>query len=819
MKKKWPLVTAVCLVLLLLAGLFQNTPALLYGTEGQPSDQQLAQRLQDVIALYIDSPTALVNNQETKLDAGNDFVTPLIMSNRTIVPVRFIAESLGAQVLWDEKAQTITINLSGKTIQLTLNKTEMKVAGATKTLDAAPVIYLGRTYVPLRAVSEAFDKKVDYKDGLIMIAASSADTAKLWEPALAAQVSSRINGLPVLGSAENLQRLLAGTEDQSIVYSLDSSMKRAANMEAQAAAPSAASADSGSADYSRTNVQVEGVDEGDLVKTDGRYIYQVSGQRVIVSQAYPADAMKVIAVLSTGEADFQPQELYVDESNLVVIGQGYSNTPRVYDQPASAKRMIAPDIYPYYYSSPKTKAVIYSIKDKQNITKLREVELDGNYVSSRKIGSALYLVANQYVNWYRGAEEPIILPAYRDTAVKNEAVEIPYSEIRCFPPVAHPNYLLIAGLDLAKPEEAAQVSAYLGSGESIYVSEDHLFVAVSQRQYRILPLAGAAIAPADNTEKTQIFKFALDQGKVAYEHKGEVPGRILNQFSMDEFKENFRIATTVGYSSWSGSEPTSQNNLYVLDKAMGIIGRIENIAPGEQIYSTRFMGERAFMVTFRTVDPLFVLDLSAPATPKILGALKIPGYSDYLHPYDANHLIGFGKDTVEVAQKDGQGKTIGTTAYYLGMKVALFDVTDVTNPKELFSEKIGDRGTDSELLHNHKALLFDKERNLLAFPVTLMEVKGGAAIDSRSNMPEYGQFTFQGALVYKIDLARGFDLQGRITHMTQEDLLKAGYSYADPAKEIHRILTIEDSLYTLSDSQIKANALLGLKEQNNLLLP
>ncbi|MDX9872182.1 MAG: beta-propeller domain-containing protein [Clostridia bacterium] len=817
--KKWPQIAVLGLILVLLAGLFHYAPDALYGSENQMPPGKSAARLQGVIALYIDSPTALVNNQETKLDAGNEFITPLIVANRTIVPVRFIAESLGGRVLWEEKTQTVTIDAGGKTIHLTLNKPEIRIGGETKALDAAPLVYLGRTYVPLRAVSEAFGKKIDYKDGLILIAEDSADGASSWDSALTAQIASRINGLPVLGSADNLKRLLAEVEEQAGLYGSPSLMKRAANATMQQAAipeaAASAAADTGSAGYSQTNVQVEGVDEGDLVKTDGRYIYQVSGQRVIVSQAYPPESMKVTAVLSTGEADFAPQEIYVDDMNLVVIGRSSSGGIRPMDAAVSSKR-IAP---PYYYYTPKTKALIYNIRDKQNIIKIREIELDGTYVSSRKIGSALYLVANQYVNYYRGQEEPIVLPAYRDTAVKDETVEIPYSQIHCFPPVTHPNYLLVAGLDLSKPQEAAQISAYLGSGENIYVSEDHLFVAVSQHQYRIMPLAAtSSITPVDLSEKTQIFKFSLDNGKVTYAHKGEVPGRILNQFSMDEFQKNFRIATTVGYS-WSGGEQASKNNLYVLDSGMGIIGRIENIAPGEQIYSTRFMGERAFMVTFKTVDPLFVLDLSTPTMPRILGALKIPGYSDYLHPYDANHLIGFGKDTVEVAQKDRQGKTVGTSAYYLGMKVALFDVTDVANPRELFVEKIGDRGTDSELLHNHKALLFDKERSLMAFPVTVMEVQGGAQIDSRSNMPAYGQFAFQGAYIYNIDLNKGFALKGRITHLSREDLLKAGYSGADPAKAVQRILRINDTLYTLSDTQIKAHSLGALSEQSSLLLP
>jgi uncharacterized secreted protein with C-terminal beta-propeller domain len=276
---------------------------------------------------------------------------------------------------------------------------------------------------------------------------------------------------------------------------------------------------------------------------------------------------------------------------------------------------------------------------------------------------------------------------------------------------------------------------------------------------------------------------------------------------MDEHEDYFRIATTTG-EIWREDEFTSKNNIYVLDSTMNTIGSVQDIAPGEQIYSVRFMDDRAYMVTFRLTDPLFVIDLKNPREPSILGALKIPGYSDYLHPYDENHIIGFGKDSVEVK---GQ-------AFYTGMKIAMFDVSDVSNPVLKFSEIIGDRGTESELLRNHRALLFSREKGLMAFPVTVMEVKSGSKFD-RNGIPNYGEFIFQGAYVYNVDPIKGFVLKGKVTHLNKEDMLKSGIYWYNSDKNISRIIYIDDILYTISDRILKANRLEDMTQINQIEIP
>lgn len=589
--------------------------------------------------------------------------------------------------------------------------------------------------------------------------------------------------LPSIGSLKNLRDLIKSNSNYySGIYRRDSIGVVPEGM-AIAPAPtkaveSAASDESKAAgSYSTTNVQVQGVDEADIVKTDGQYIYQVNNRQIVIARAYPAEDMKLVSTLQFTDESFTPLELYVDDKRLIVIGNTFLQESMV-------------------------KAVIYDISDRANIKKLRETEVTGNYVSSRKIGSALYLAANKYIDYYRIMDEQNEppLPAYRDTADKGNPgfKSISYPDIRYFPDFPEPNYLLVAGLDLDRPEQKMTVNTYLGAGQNIYASTENLYVTVTQYQ-----------APGAGTE---IYKFALSGGQAEYKGKGQVPGTVLNQFSLDENNGYFRIATTKRNAGfWAEQKP--ENNVYVLDNTLKITGRLENIAPGESIYSVRFMGDRAYMVTFKKVDPLFVLDLKDPKAPKILGALKIPGYSDYLHPYDENHIIGFGKDAVEAAPESRPA--IGSNvAFYQEMKIALFDVSDVTHPVEKFKEVIGDRGTDSELLRNHKALLFDRNKNLLAFPVTVMEIKN----KNDTDVTRYGEFAFQGAYVYNLDLTGGFRLKGRITHLEFNDYPNPGYGWYNGDKNVERLLYIDDSLYTLSKGMIKANDLQTLQEKNVLKL-
>lgn len=614
--------------------------------------------------------------------------------------------------------------------------------------------------------------------------------------------------LPVVGTLEKLQALLEQINDDVVYYQSDTVKESAVPL--PSAAPQDSGKNSGAAssaqEYSATNVQVEGVDEADIVKTDGEYIYQVDNRRIVISKVYPADNMKIQKVIQFGDQTFSPLELYVDGSFLVLIGTG---TNTIYQYEIEPGQFV--EVFPPPSGSDRyVKAIVYDIRNKGNIKKVRELELEGDYVSSRKLGSALYLVANRGIDQYRIMDGEPDLPGYKDSLSGTETIQIGLDKIRYFPDCPSPNYLVVAGLNLGQPSKAPEVSSYLGSGENIYVSQSALYVAVSRSEYPVSKEV-RGILPMPVSTNTTIYKFALNSGNVNYTASGKVPGTVLNQFSMDAYKGYLRVATTSG-QIWRGDEGTSKNNVYILDGGMKITGKLENIAPGEKIYSARFIEGRAYLVTFKNVDPFFVIDVGSPRAPKVLGALKIPGYSNYLHPVDKNHVMGFGKDTVEEKQIGYNGQET-STAYYQGMKIALFDVTDVSRPVEEFKTVIGDRGTDSPLLYDHKALLFDKNKNLLAFPVTVAEVA-----DKKAGATAYGQFTFQGAYIYSFSLEKGFELRGKITHLDNADYQNAGYSWYGSEKNIQRVLFIGDTLYTVSQAKIKANDLQTLAPKNQLKL-
>lgn len=520
-------------------------------------------------------------------------------------------------------------------------------------------------------------------------------------------------------------------------------------------------------DYSKTNTQVQGVDEADIVKTDGTHIYYLANEKLTIINTENASQMKEMSTIEFDET-FTPEELFLNNDKIIVIGTRFE-----YDE--REKRIGIDDdyLYPNYMDKTYTSAKIYNVKDKTNPTLERTVEVEGSYLTARMIDSNVYIASNKYMyyayicNTYKSTElnEDDFKPHYLDTATSNETKSINFDCIYYIPEFEDTNYLNIVAFNITNNQEA-NVESYLGAGEEIYASKENLYVTKTKYDYE---------RKNKTSITTEIYKFNLNNANCTFAKAGDVPGSVLNQFSMDECNGYFRIATTDS-TSWNSESNT--NNLYVLNENLETIGKIEGLAKGERIYSVRFMGNRAYMVTFVETDPLFVIDLSNPTTPTVLGELKIPGYSKYLHPYDETHLIGIGEDTEVVNY--GYGDRVVTN----GMKMAMFDVTDPNNPQELYNVKIGEKGTYSELLYNHKALLFSKEKNIIAFPISITD-------------NDY-KVTFQGAIVYGVSLEKGFELKTKISNSATD------YDRYYSRNRVERIIYIKDTLFTLSNGLIKA---------------
>jgi uncharacterized secreted protein with C-terminal beta-propeller domain len=652
-------------------------------------------------------------------------------------------------------------------------------------------------------------------------------------------------------------------------------------------------------DYSTTNIQVQGVDEADIVKNDDKYIYVVNGNKVKIINAYPAEDMDILSEINFNESNANIGNIFVNKDKLIVFASGYG--PILYAKEAASSSIRCVGCGGYEQNS---LVYIYDISDKENPELENEISIEGNYIDSRMINNYIYVVSTKYVN--TDNPEP---PIYYANGVENK---VSASDVYYWP-YSDTSYVFTSIMAVDIENKDFNNKVYLtGSTNTIFVSQDNIYLTYQKTAdykeyaeqiaeevyYPLLPneydnkikkvldsdknnweklsemkeivndygnslenskdmsdfsaelmknLEEFNVKIQKQTEKTIVHKINVNKDNIEYKGVGEVPGRILNQFSMDEYKNNFRIATTTG--NW---RETSLNHLYVLDKDLKIIGSVEDLAKGERIYSTRFIGKRAYMVTFKQVDPLFVIDLSNPEKPEVLGYLKITGFSDYLHPYDEDHIIGIGKEATE------QGR-------FLGLKISLFDVSDVQNPIEESEIEIGDRGTDSNALYNHRAFLFDKEKNLLVIPISVYESK---EMGSGNNVWMGSDIVFNGAYVFNIDLNE-ISLRGKITHFdskskygpaedetigaTREiygqtytkiaensweinqtyynqysrttytdeyiDQQPGGINYNnlyDYNNQIQRSLYMDDVLYTISQSKIKANDLDSVDEINSL---
>lgn len=503
----------------------------------------------------------------------------------------------------------------------------------------------------------------------------------------------------------------------------------------ESAKPGAAKGDSANVgnpdDYSKTNIQVDGVDEADIVKTDGKYIYTLAKGKLEIVRVQGAQMQKTATVDCSSfegtEDKGNPVEMYVNGDRLVVIKNIYSNAdqnPDVY-----RKEMYAYDLM---YISGNTSTAVYDISDRSNPVLLGEPGQSGAYLSSRMVGKTLYLITNHTIYQKAKKDDPkTYIPQLYDGG-KGRAMDAADITIGVQP--QQRQYVVVTSINVDEPDERISSKTVYGCGSTLYANTENLLIASSSdRQVKTdgdtssdsVPTTtrdtaqstvktDGQITTTTYTSATNLLRFSLVDGQIELAATGSVPGALLNQFSMDEYKNTFRLVTTASVYTETrnggdangtvsmGSNGGTSNALYTLNSELEIIGRIENVAKGERVYSVRFSGDIGYFVTFRQVDPLFAVDLSNPEMPKILSWLKIPGFSDYLHPYSDGLLFGFGHDADELGAVNG-------------LKLSMFDVSDPANVSEKQKLVLKDVYW-SEASYNHKAIVVSPDRNIIAFP-------------------------------------------------------------------------------------------------------
>lgn len=532
-------------------------------------------------------------------------------------------------------------------------------------------------------------------------------------------------------------------------------------------------------DYSRTNVQVEGVDEPDRVKTDGHRLYLATHRGVVVVEARPATAMAAVTEISMEtllpegvSGSFSVHGLFLEEGHLIVILSRGSWGGAVH---LTSGLEVEP-------VRPLTFATVLDVSRPEAPQRLHTQGISGSYQTARLTQGHLYLLATEGV---RTGDGIVSLPL-----VCREATcrEMDLRRVLHDPDtVGASSFSNLLAMDL-RARTVGYLSLLTGYASTLYMSSLHLYVSF----HRPGSLAGRdtmSRASAVSDGQTTLYKVATEGIRLRVVAAGTVPGRLLNQFSLDEWEGHLRVATTTEEKGWA-------NHLYVLDGDLEVVGALEGLAPGERIYSARFLGDRAYLVTFKKVDPFFVLDVADPRKPRVLGDLKIPGFSEYMHPVGDNLILGIGKDTVEAEE--------GDFAWFQGIKVSLFDVRDVTRPVEAAKLVLGDRGSDSPVLRDHRAFLPIPRRGLAVLPLDLAHQEG-------SPWPSTpGRIVWRGAYVLQVGPGT-LEVAGSVTHWTAAD------PWPPYNPSVLRSLYIGNALYTISEGQVKATSLEDLSPLGSLV--
>lgn len=584
------------------------------------------------------------------------------------------------------------------------------------------------------------------------------------------------------GQHADLSTFRSKTELNSFLDSSSTTMASGESADFLLGGPDTARSMDGEGDYSRTNVQVEGVDESDMVKTDGEFLYVANQEGITILRAHPPERLGIVSQIAKESLIDDEVEflwiagLFILQGQLVVISSTQGDVMAFADLAMLEARLLSP-------TESRTFVSVLDIEDIENPSLVHSYEVSGGIRASRMTSNHVYIVTQVYITEVDGNY------SYPNACIDGRCEDFDLEKISYNPEAeGATSFANILAIDPAGGGYD-YISVITGYASTIYMSRNSLYITFYRNGGETAILSPLGRASFDGGPVTSIYKIGVDGTALWIAASGDVSGRLLNQFSMDERGPYLRVVTTVGWTE-------SRNNVYVLDEDLDLIGALEGLAPRETVYSARFVGDALYLVTFKKVDPFFVIDLSDPEVPRVLGYLKIPGFSEYLHPLDERHVLGVGKDTVEADE--------GDFAWFQGLKLSLFDVTDVGDPKELAKYIIGDRGTSSAVLEDHKAFLYIQSRDMIVLPIDLAEIDESKYLDEPPSFA-HGELVWQGVYVISVN-AEGFQLLGRISHFDSFVDPKYDPYYHSPYS-VTRSLYIGDYLYTISDSVVRVDSL------------
>jgi inhibitor of cysteine peptidase len=530
---------------------------------------------------------------------------------------------------------------------------------------------------------------------------------------------------------------------------------------------------SNSPSYTGTNVQVQGVDELDRVKTDGMHLFVSTHDSVALINAYPPNSTAVLSTLSF--PDDQVLGLESVQNRLMVIVQT-----------GSWKGAI--------------ELLLYNTTSLASPVLMQNVTISGSFVGARMADGYVYAVIQQPSYTFDGqGNATAAMPVVSQGGVQRELA--PSSVYYTNNTAQISFYTMIPSISMSTGKENV-VSVLTGPSATIYVSTSNIYVTYTNYLdlYDVDGVPGNAwsggvITPdmVMQSQNSTVLRTSYSNGTVTVAKSGVVPGTVLNQFSMDEYDSYFRIATS-RFATINGVATTS-DDVYVLDQNMTQVSSLQNIAPGENIYAVRFNGDVGYVVTYQQIDPLFVISFKDITKPVILSALKVTGYSDYLYPLAGGYLLGVGKESVQASG--------GNFSYYLGLKISLFEVDANGTSAQVAKLDIGDRGTDSPVLSDHLAFTYDPTRNITVIPLTLSQVSGNTTYEG--GFPADGNPVWQGVYVIKWS-PTGLTVLGRVS---QYPAAQNFGDYPNDSLSIDRSVIIGDYLYTISQGEVMVSNMGG----------